>query len=129
MIDAQMINIITIVAIGVAILGAIAATACFMFRQMNMVKSRLTNRIQESETRQTTERHESERRLTEMITAVEQCFNRQIDESEKRLVELYREVNRDTKTLIGKVQFIRAKMGVPPLNSESDFDATVEAAV
>lgn len=48
MTDAQIINIIiSTVAMGVIILGAIATMAYFMFKQMNVIETRLTNRIGE----------------------------------------------------------------------------------
>ena len=151
MTDAQMISIIVaIVGVGVAVGGLVVGSAFFMFRQMNMVEerqrterheserrltelikaveSRLTNQLQEVGTRQITERHESERRLTELIKAVEERSIRRVEESGTRLVALYREVNRDTKTLIGEVQFIRGRMELPPHDRESDSDATAEAA-
>ena len=79
--------------------------------------------------------NESGRRSTAMLTAAEERFNRRLDESEqrlaaseRRLTELYRELNRDTKTLIDGVGFIRGSLGISPSRQGADPDGAAEAA-
>ena len=67
---------------------------------------------------------ESEQRLTRLITAVEERSK----ESERRLTELYREVNRDAKTLLREVGFIRGSLGVSPSRQGNDPDGAAESA-
>ena len=90
-----------------------------------------------AEMRQATERHESERRLTERIEKAEQRLTEQLQGVERRLTERIEKteqglteriqgVERETKTLIGDVGYLQGSMGIAPRRSESDSGEAAE---
>ena len=139
MADAQIGTVATILGTSAINLAAVIALFIFAMRQQNKAEDRqvterheserrLTEQIAASEKRLTEQIAASEKRLTDLIKAVDEHSNKRLEDSERRLTELYREVNRDTKTLIGEVGFIRGSLGISPSRQGTDPDGAAEVA-
>ena len=125
-------NMLELAALIAAILAPMAAMtigfAILLSNQLKASDGRLGEQLKTSEQRLGEQLKASEQRLGEQLKASEQRLGEQLKASEQRLTEQYREVNRDTKTLIREMGFIQGSLGIAPRRRDSDADEAGEAA-